>query len=170
MTEQPTPLEGRRRFPLSWLFWLTLVSALGGLLIQRTSHTPTVPLLDKINEFNTRARSVPSDSQEPPISEAEVVAAIEARLATLPAHAATEYRRVVRTRRVPTTARIILWYCTERQWGAVRTLRRIVLDFPAANGEGLSLLIRATDKPATQAEHMRAFGSFLRTAESVGKH
>jgi hypothetical protein len=94
----------RLQFGLRFLFFSVAAVALLVWGARRFYDWYTsVPLADAVATFNAEAQADPVGQLEPPLTEHEVVAAIQSQLPTLDASRKVKsiYREIIRTRRVP---------------------------------------------------------------------
>jgi len=108
----------------------------------------SIPLADAVASFNSKAQADSVGRLEPPLTEDEVVTAIESQLPTLDASRQVKsiYREIVRTRRVPRRGSL------EAMPGfgsgpSQKVVWWINLDLMTNKNTGYGLRIRATDDP-----------------------
>jgi len=139
----------RWQFGLRFLF---LAIAVVALLIWGTRKFRdwyySIPLADAVASFNARAKEDSVGRLEPPLTEDEVIAAIQSQLPTLDAskQVKTIYREIARTRRIPRRGTL------EAMPGfgsgpAQKCVWWINLDVMTSKNAGYGLRIRATNDP-----------------------
>jgi len=141
------------RFGLRSLFYAILVLAILltlGLKINDWYHT--VPLADEVVFFNVRSSDNSVGKNEPPITEAEIVASIRAQLPNLSANSEIKaiYANIVRTKRLPYDASLNAipgWVVKD---GTSYTVWWINLDVRTGGNSGYGLRIRENNQPAAK--------------------
>jgi hypothetical protein len=120
------------------------------------------PLADSVSAFNLRASAHPVGMHQPPITEDEIVSAIESQLRTLDAsdQVKTIYSRIARTRRLPRGASLaslasIPGYIPTP--GEQHTVWWINLEVMTGPKSGYGLKIRGTDNPVPPGDFRATF-------------
>ncbi|HEX2475192.1 MAG TPA: hypothetical protein VHK01_10615 [Lacipirellulaceae bacterium] len=110
---------------------------------------PTIPLADAVRAFNTRYAEDPVGKYEPPVTEAEVIAAIRAQLPTLQAsqQVIAAYSNIARIRRIPQDASLHAITGWELKDGTEFTVWWINLDVTTGKNSGYGLRIRENNAP-----------------------
>jgi len=109
----------------------------------------SVPLSEAVADFNSVASRHEVGKHEPPITEKEIVTAIESQLTNLAAsaHVKDLYERFVRTHRLPRGARLDSISGSGSSSGEDRTVWWINLDVMTGPKSGYAMRIRETMNP-----------------------
>lgn len=148
------------RFSLRTLLYavavLAILLTIATLLYQRYNAVPTIPLADLVASFNARYGDDPVGKYEPPITEAEIVAAINAainlQLPSLEAstRAKAIYSKIVQTKRVPQDTSLYAMNGWELKDGTSYTVWWVNLDVRIGKNAGFGLRIRENNAPAAK--------------------
>jgi hypothetical protein len=145
-------VASRRRFQFGMrtMLLLVLASALllwfGRVAYQRYN---SIALRDAISAFNVRVQNNSVGKHEPPLTESEVIAAINEQLPTLDAtaHVRSIYRRIAATGRLPLDAELDEIPGYQPRNGPSRDVWWINLNVMTGPTSGYGLRIRETNDP-----------------------
>lgn len=109
----------------------------------------SIPLIDAIANFNARAQSSSVGKYEPPLTENEVIAAIQAQLPTLEASPRVKsiYQKIANTRRLPRGGTFNDIPAYQPRSGPQQIVWWINLEVMTGKNTGYGLRIRNTDDP-----------------------
>jgi hypothetical protein len=154
-------MASRFRFGLRLLFVaIALFALLTWAAVRLHEWYNSTPLADAIASFNATAASDPIGKHEPPLTEDEIVASIQAQLSTLPdadSRVKGIYDRIARTRRLPRGGSLhsIPGYSdgtnSFRVWW-------INLEIMTSDTGGYGLRVRHTNDPVAAAQDNRPPG------------
>lgn len=150
------PRESPRRwirFRLASLLLLMLFASLAALCARWYFTEPTIPLSEALVRFNAFAAEHRVGKDEPPLTEAEVVAAIRSQLATLrEGRVANTYSKIARTRRFPSNAEFVSMSGYQPSNGPSRTVWWVNLDIRLSKTSGYGLRVRENNNPGAQPD------------------
>jgi hypothetical protein len=137
---------------LAILALIALPLAAVTILSGRHAAMPHIPLADAVAAFNIRSESSPVGQHEPRITEAEIIAAIQAQLPILSASDEVKslYAEVVRTRSLPYDAQLRFMDGWTLASGDHYTVWWINLDVQAESNAGFGLRIRENNAPSAK--------------------
>lgn len=117
----------------------------------------SIPLSQEVASFNARAATDSIGEHEPPISEAEIVKTIEAKLPTLNAGHKVEsiYARIIRTRRLPRGAQLDYVPGYSPANGRKYSVWWVNLNVPTGKNRGYALRIRENNNTVSDANGPR---------------
>jgi hypothetical protein len=151
--------NGRQvRFSLrSILIAITLVAVslvVGARVYDWYVAVPTMPLADAIEAFNSKYAEHLVGKYEPPLTEGEVVAAINGQMSSLPAGSKvkTIYANIARSKQIPVNATLVAIPGFQPSNGTTYTVWWINLDVQTAKYSGYGLRIRENNHPAAKPE------------------
>lgn len=150
MSEQTNSRRPRVRFGIRTLILIIAVAAVlivaGRSLYHRYT---TIPLSQSVAAFNATASEHPVGRHEPPLTEEEIVKAIEAQLPTLDASDKVKsiYSRIAKSRRLPLDADLDPIPGYSPSSGERYTVWWINLNVMTGPNSGYGLRIRETDNP-----------------------
>lgn len=147
------------RFRLRTLLVAVAVVAIALLVAFRLyDHFTSVPLADAVAAFNAKSAADSVGKHEPPLTEDEIVAAIEAQLPNLDAtdEVKSVYARIARKRRLPKDASLSSVSAYSSSYGDGLGQRVTVwwidLDIMIDASSGYTLRIRRTDQPVSSGQ------------------
>jgi hypothetical protein len=142
------------RFGLRALLFVVFVTAVGlfggRAIYQWWTAVATVPLSQAVDLFNIQANQNEVGVLEPPLTEDEVVAAIQVQLPTLNAwpHVTPIFEQIATTRQLPADARLYFFAAWEPKNSPRKIVWWINLDVVTRKGSGFALRIRENNSPA----------------------
>jgi len=151
-----TSLKRRFRFRVrAFLYIVALIAlllAFAPRIYEWYYAVPTIPLADLVASFNAQYGAEPVGKYEPPVTEAEIVAAIKQQLPSLPAapRTAAIYSSIVQSKRAPQDARLYAMSGFQLKDGTEYTVWWINLDVVTGKNSGFGLRIRENNAPVAK--------------------